>query len=100
TLTGLPKTIPVIKTSLDQTGDSYTGTVQIQSDNGISFFNRIKVLDKKTGKRILPVHYSDNYVTLMPGDKREIILEFTSALSKDQIEIVIDSWTADRIVCK
>jgi hypothetical protein len=54
------------------------------------------VFDKNTGERILPVHYSDNYVTLMPGDKREIMIDITTKLPKDQIQIVSESWTADR----
>jgi hypothetical protein len=92
-LANLPKTNPSIKTSLQQTGDNYTGTVNIRSDKNISFFNRIKVFDKNSGKRILPVHYSDNYVTLMPGDSKEIVMEFKSSLPKDQIKIVVESWT-------
>jgi hypothetical protein len=92
-LANLPKTSPVIKTSLQQTDDNYTSTLSIRSDKNISFFNRIKVFDKNSGKRILPVHYSDNYVTLMPGDSKEIILEFKSSLPKEQIEIAVESWT-------
>ncbi|MDR1593474.1 MAG: beta-glycosidase [Prevotellaceae bacterium] len=92
-LTRLPKATPAITTSLQQTGVNYTGTVNIRSEKNISFFNRIKVFDKKSGKRILPVHYSDNYVTLMPGDSKEIKLDFTSSLPKEQIEIVVESWT-------
>jgi hypothetical protein len=98
-LTGLPRSVPATEASLKRDGDHYRGTVGIRAEKHISFFNRIKVFDKKTGRRILPVHYSDNYVTLMPGDRREIGLEFTSLLPAEQIEIVIDSWTADRIVC-
>ncbi len=97
TLKDLPKVKPTIKSTLKKEGNTYKGTVSLQTEKNISFFNRIKVLDKKTGKRILPVHYTDNYVTVMPGDKRDIELEFSSELPKDQIEIVIDSWTADRI---
>jgi hypothetical protein len=92
-LTKLPKTVPVIKTAVQQTGNSYTATVNIRTEKNISFFNRIKVFDKQTGKRILPVHYSDNYVTLMPGDSRDIKLEFSSRLPKEQIEITVESWT-------
>jgi hypothetical protein len=93
-LANLPKTNPSIKTSLQQTGDNYTGTVNIRSEKNVSFFNRIKVFDKNSGKRILPVHYSDNYVTLMPGDSKEITMEFKSSLPKDQIKIVVESWTS------
>ncbi|MDR1202899.1 MAG: beta-glycosidase [Tannerellaceae bacterium] len=99
TLSDLPRSTPAIKASVKQEKGVYSGTVQIQAEKNISFFNRIKVLDKKTGKRILPVHYTDNYITLMPGDKREVAVEFTSPLPKEQISIVVDSWTADRMVC-
>jgi hypothetical protein len=92
-LTSLPRAGATIKTSLQQTGKNCTATVEIFSRNNISFFNRIKVFDKNTGKRILPVHYSDNYVTLMPGDSKKIHLEFVSSLPKEQIEIIVESWT-------
>jgi hypothetical protein len=98
TLAGLPKNLPDVKIAFSKDNQTYTGTVSLVATDHISFFNRIKVFDKKSGKRILPVHYSDNYVTLMPGDKREIEVEFNSVLPKEQIEIAIDSWTADRMV--
>lgn len=99
TLASLPQSIPTIKTSVKQEGGVYTGSVQLHAEKNISFFNRIKVFDKKTGKRILPIHYTDNYITLMPGDKREVELQFTSSLPKEQIVITVDSWTAERMIC-
>ncbi|MDR1402513.1 MAG: beta-glycosidase [Tannerellaceae bacterium] len=99
TLSGLPRSIPAIEASVKQEKGVYSGTVRFCAEKNISFFNRIKVFDKKTGKRILPVHYTDNYITLMPGDRREAGIEFASWLPKEQISIVVDSWTSDRIVC-
>ncbi|MDR1937676.1 MAG: beta-glycosidase [Tannerellaceae bacterium] len=96
-LASLPLATPEVKATLSQAGETYTGTVRLRAGDRISFFNRIKVFDKATGKRILPVHYSDNYITLMPGDEQEIQMQFASALPKEQIEIAIDSWTAERI---
>ncbi|GHV49512.1 beta-mannosidase [Bacteroidia bacterium] len=93
TLANLPKTTPEAAVSLQRQGGAYTGKVALKAEGHISFFNRIKVFDKSTGKRILPVHYSDNYITLMPGDKEEVTLEFASSLPENQIEVVIDSWT-------
>ena len=100
-LAQLPRTKPAVRATLRRTGkDDYTGSVHLRADEGrISFFNRVKVFDKSTGKRILPVHYSDNYVTLTPGDEQEISLRFASPVPEEQIEIVIDSWTAERIIC-
>ena len=36
---------------------------------------RLKVVGAKDGKRILPVIYSDNYITLLPGERRIITME-------------------------
>ena len=33
---------------------------------------RLKALDRKTGELVLPVWYSDNYITLMPGESRTL----------------------------
>lgn len=98
-LTRLPKSRPALKASIRQDGTHYTSEVILETDQHISFFNRIKVFDKETGKRILPVHYSDNYITLMPGDKQKVTVQFTSGLPEDRIQIVVDSWTADRLLC-
>jgi len=97
TLTQLPTCKPEAKLNLRKQGDTYKGTVTLKTRDRISFFNRIKVFDKNTGKRILPVHYSDNYITLMPGDSREVALEFVSSLPEDRIEVVSDSWTWERV---
>ncbi len=97
-LSRLPEAKPEVKVSLQREGTTYSGMVSLRSKTNISFFNRIKVLDKETGKRILPVHYSDNYITLMPGDHCTLTISFTSSLPADRIQIVADSWTADRIV--
>ncbi|MDR2118391.1 MAG: beta-glycosidase [Tannerellaceae bacterium] len=96
-LARLPRTVPDVQCTLSQQGESYTGSVRLQASDRISFFNRVKVFDRLTGKRILPVHYSDNYITLMPGDSQTVGLQFRSALPREQIAVVIDSWTADRI---
>lgn len=101
TLAELPKTTPHVEASLSKgENNRYQGEIELSATDRISFFNRIKVFDRSTGKRILPVHYSDNYLIVMPGDKQKVTFDFTSSLPKEQIQIVIDSWTADRLECK
>lgn len=93
-LSQLPKSRPDIKTEIKKEGSNFVGTVRLNADSQISFFNRIKVFDRETGKRILPVHYSDNYITLMPGDQQEISLEFPANLPEERIQIVVDSYNS------
>ena len=98
TLGELPVSHPDIQVSLVQNGTRYEGEVCLKGDRHISFFNRLKLFDKQTGERILPVHYSDNYVTLMPGDTCRICFDFCSKLPKERIQMVVESWTNDKVV--
>lgn len=43
----------------------------------VAFWLRLQVLEKNTGKRVLPVFYSNNYVTLLAGESETITLTFT-----------------------
>ena len=43
-----------------------------------AFFNRISLINKYTGMRILPAFYSDNYFTLLPGRSETIYIDAPS----------------------
>ncbi|MGA3169591.1 MAG: discoidin domain-containing protein [Chthoniobacteraceae bacterium] len=44
-------------------------------------------------ERILPIFYEDNYISLLPGESREIHIEFDSALLKgDRPMIMVNGW--------
>ncbi len=42
----------------------------------VAFFNRIALVDSKTGKRILPAFYNDNYISVVPGETKTITVEY------------------------
>lgn len=54
-------------------------TLSNAADHPVAFFNRISLIDPRSGKRILPVFYSDNYVSVVPGGSKTIILEYQSS---------------------
>ncbi|PRY36038.1 glycosyl hydrolase family 2 [Spirosoma oryzae] len=43
----------------------------------VAFFNRLSLVDPTTKKRLLPVFYSDNYVSVPPGQQKTITLDYT-----------------------
>lgn len=45
-------------------------------EHPVAFFNRIALINSKTGKRILPAFFSDNYLTVLPGEEKTIVVEF------------------------
>lgn len=97
TLSLLPNSKPQVSASIESCQGGYKGKISLKADGHISFFNRIKVIDTQTGERILPVHYSDNYITLMPGDSRDITFDVRTTVPRERIRIVSDSWTHSRI---
>ena len=42
-----------------------------------AFFVRLKVLNGKGGELALPVFFTDNYLTLLPGESREIGIDIS-----------------------
>lgn len=41
----------------------------------VAFFNRLALVDAKTGERVLPLFADDNYVSVVPGSEKTIELE-------------------------
>lgn len=68
--------------------DGKTRTVRVTLENPgntVAFFIEMKVAGEKSGFTILPVFWSDNYVSLLPGEKKEFTAEFnTSDLNGDK----------------
>jgi|GEM_PF-71664 len=52
---------------------------------------RLTLRDSKTGERILPVFYSDNYFTLLPGDPRVVTIESPKPLPAN-ISVTVHGW--------
>jgi hypothetical protein len=43
----------------------------------VAFFNRLSLVDPKTKERLLPVFYSDNYISVLPGESKTLTLDYT-----------------------
>ncbi|MGL4853343.1 MAG: glycoside hydrolase family 2 protein [Phocaeicola sp.] len=58
-------------------GDKEVATVELTNHSDqIAFFIEMRVVDAKTQENLLPVFWSDNYVSLLPGETREFTAEF------------------------
>lgn len=54
-------------------------------------FVRLKAIRERSGDRILPVIYDDNYITLMPGEQRTIHTEVSHADTRSEHPIIVVS---------
>jgi exo-1,4-beta-D-glucosaminidase len=67
-------------------------TLKNTSDK-IAFFIHSAIIDSKTGKTILPVIWSDNYVSLLPGEERVLMAGINNTkLKGTEIKLVVDGY--------
>ncbi len=63
------------------------------STKNIALLTHVQLRHKATGERVLPVFYSDNYVSLAPDETRAITIEAAmGAFPGDEALIVVDGW--------
>ncbi len=62
----------------------------------IALMTHLQLHQKGSGKRVLPVFYSDNYITLVPGELRTVTVEAaTKDLAGDAPQILVDGFNVD-----
>lgn len=68
-------------------------TVNIQNNGpNAALENKLTLLDQKTGKRILPAYYSDNYISLLPGETRQITIDYPAS-AEQQPTLTLRGWS-------
>jgi hypothetical protein len=72
--------LPVVKlensTKVKKSGQNWMLTTTLNNTSKYPVLMvRLKVVGKNSGERILPVFYSDNYVSLMPGEEKIITMK-------------------------
>jgi len=55
------------------------------------------VLDAATGEEILPVFWSDNYVSLLPGQRMALTAELSGTACPPALAVACDGWNTDPI---
>jgi hypothetical protein len=71
---------------------------QISNPSGeTAFFIRLKLVDEKSGELVLPVFMSDNYITLLSGEKKKITIDrslLPELVKGKSILLVAEGWNA------
>ncbi|HXM09565.1 MAG TPA: glycoside hydrolase family 2 protein [Terriglobales bacterium] len=96
-LTQLPKVKLNVSSRSEAQGEEAVTHVTIEnSSKTLAFFVRLKLEKGKGGDEILPVVWQDNYVSLLPGEKREITATYrASALGKAKPDVEVSGWNVE-----
>lgn len=76
--------------------DAVTHVTLTNSSKNLAFFVRLKVTQGAKGEEILPVVWEDNYISLLPGEKREITATYRSSeLGGAKPSVEVSGWNVE-----
>ena len=86
----MPKVEVVNNISFVDEGSNTIATVELKNPSDkIAFFIEMQVIDKNTQESVLPVFWSDNYISLLPGETRSYTAKFAKTNHAD-LELVLN----------
>lgn len=96
-LTGLdslpPVRVAVTKSNFKRDGKSGLHVLVENRGAAVAFMVHLRLTRGQGGEDLTPVFWSDNYFSLLPGEKREVEATYDlSALNGKPVELEIDGW--------
>jgi hypothetical protein len=80
-------------TRRDVAGKSFVDVTLHNPGAQIALMTHLQLRRKRSGERVLPVYYGDNYVSLVPNESRTITIEAATADLKGDVALVlVDGW--------
>jgi Exo-beta-D-glucosaminidase Ig-fold domain/Glycosyl hydrolases family 2/Glycosyl hydrolases family 2, sugar binding domain/Glycosyl hydrolases family 2, TIM barrel domain len=77
----------------DTDGKSVVSVTLHNPGKEVALMTHLQLRRKRSGERVLPVYYSDNYISLLPNETRTVTMEAaTSDLKGEDALVVVDGW--------
>jgi hypothetical protein len=101
-LRDLPKVKLDSTTKIERQGARWTLTTELHNGSAQpALMVHLKVVREKTGDRILPALYTDNYVSLMPGESQTIRTELNHADTRgERPRMVVEGFNTGDVVMR
>jgi exo-1,4-beta-D-glucosaminidase len=96
-LSQLPKVKLKINEHSEKKGEEEITHVTVENPSkSLAFFVRLKVEKGAKGEEVLPVVWEDNYISLLPGEKREITATYrASELGAAKPVVEVSGWNVE-----
>ncbi len=86
-----------LKTLLTKTDENNQEISVTNPGNETAFFIRLKIVDS-SGNLVLPVYFTENYFTLLPGETRKVELDLSACrntITGKSIKLAVEGWNTD-----
>jgi exo-1,4-beta-D-glucosaminidase len=96
-LAQIPKVKLRVNDRTERKGDESVTHVTVENPSkSLAFFVRLKVEKGARGEEILPIVWEDNYISLLPGETREVTATYrTSELNGQKPVIDVRGWNVE-----
>ena len=90
--------LPLVPLTLDAVRRDTGGTIALDvtvtnESPSVALMAHLQLRNQRTNTRVLPAWYSDNYISLVPGERRTITIEAAAAdLGADRPLVTVDGW--------
>jgi exo-1,4-beta-D-glucosaminidase len=87
--------LPKVELNMKVEKDLTKGIAEIHIENNnddLAFFVELLFFNKYTNEVILPIFWSDNYISLLPNEKRIIHAQFKDSLKIKNTELKLKGW--------
>ncbi len=93
-LAQLPKVKLKVTARTEHKGEDSVTHVTVENPNrSLAFFVRLKINKEEHGEEILPVIWEDNYISLLPGERRELTATILSSeLGAAKPVVQVSGW--------
>jgi exo-1,4-beta-D-glucosaminidase len=93
-LSQLPKLKLKVTSRTERKGEESNTHVTLENPSkSLAFFIRLKINKSAKGEEILPVVWEDNYISLLPGEKRTVTATYrTAQLATAQPTVEVTGW--------
>jgi hypothetical protein len=79
--------------SSSQAGDTVHVHVQLKNTGAVpAIADKLTLISALNGDRILPAYLSDNYVSLLAGETRDIDIEYPASAGKGAAQLAVRGW--------
>lgn len=96
-LAQLPPTSLAVSASFDGSGPEGTARVAIENTgDALAFQVHLKLIERDSGEEILPVFWDDNYLALLPGEKRVLGVSYPRGRTAVPLAIEVGAWNVAR----
>ncbi len=97
-LSRLPKVKLKVTNRSERRGEEAVTHVNVENPSqSLAFFVRMKVNKGVGGEEILPVLWKDNYISLLPGEKREVTATYrASQLGAARPVVEVSGWNVEK----